>query len=381
MDGVSHCQVHSKNAVVVAVIEYDSLVDVDLFWEKFKKAILHGNFTKTIVTQNYGFASLCTPYNWDSKSNLTVSTVNLDKEESHNIISSFASAKLDFSKPAWAVLLIRNLCLSKSTMVLKYHHCYADGFTILRHFIKKPEFDSVCIKPKVSLLKAAIEFVVGLILFLSYFLPDRSLFRKKSESSKISFHSHKLDLSLANLKSRKPPNRSVNDLFMTALSATLPSDLLAVVWTSPVNQRIKEWGNDALGCGFVRLSGDHMDKVHEKMRFVKLQGPGANLCLRLVGWFPGILGKYLWQVLADKPSISVSNLAGPKNRVSWPDDVAVCEDLYFFVPPQFHVGLFVCFLTYADKIRITLCSKEGVVSRGILESYCRKFEETLASLL
>jgi diacylglycerol O-acyltransferase len=63
---------------------------------------------------------------------------------------------------------------------------------------------------------------------------------------------------------------------------------------------------------------------------------------------PACIGRPLWHILAYKVTVSMSNVPGFQQRLSFCD--APVDEFLFFVAPNRNLGNFVCIMSYADKV-------------------------------
>ncbi len=108
---------------------------------------------------------------------------------------------------------------------------------------------------------------------------------------------------------------------------------------------------------------------------MKEQAVLMNLVMNMVGKLPKQIGRHLWRWLSSGPSVSVSNMAGPTQKVTWHQHEV--KKMGFFVPPEGRMGVFICFMTYDDKIILCTSGREDVVDAGDLQVLCEALNEFL----
>jgi hypothetical protein len=173
----------------------------------------------------------------------------------------------------------------------------------------------------------------------------------------------------------------------------LTKDVLATIWVSlPRNSLdISDWGNDALGVSYIKLSREYdltrsLKVTQERLGRVKNSPEPfvVNWALRnlsLVTKVP-FIKRFLFPFFTDKASVSVSNLKGPEQLVSWPPGTThQVKHIHILTPPIMRMGLMVNFFSYAGNFAIGLCGEESVLSELELQRITAALDAAISDLI
>ena len=86
-----------------------------------------------------------------------------------------------------------------------------------------------------------------------------------------------------------------------------------------------------------------------------------------------------WPALANKVSLSMSNVPGPQFKLSFLDEPM--DKMVFFSPPQDNIGLFVTLITFNDKITFGFNTDDVVMNNADTNSVAHKYiDQALTTL-
>jgi len=326
----------------------------------------------------------------------------VDKQELEKRLASIQLKLMNLERPLWELYHFEdytdedgNKC---SASVLRVHHGMADGFTCLRMMMqgcrpnKPPQQTQARAerRPKIGAFQL-FRFGIRALRKVALLLPDSASTYKASKhleatESKVLTWSTLRSGSVQSLKDagRQLGGASVNDLLIAAITGSLrkyaqtapnkmPEAITSVMWVSSsplkhIYSDFKEypfkWGNGTLGSIYLKLgvgakfadfsAVDTLDDVRQATSDIGLmvEAVVATSLLALFGWFPRCVGRGLWKALANKVSISMSNVPGPQFPLDWCG--VPLRGMSFFVPPFGTVSIFV-----------TICTFDGGVSVGM----------------
>lgn len=213
---------------------------------------------------------------------------------------------------------------------------------------------------------------------------------------------------------------TINDILITALTgalrkhaqtapnAGLSSDVTACTWVSlsPLKHIYTDfdelplrWGNSTLGAVYMKLpvgpqhgqlsSVETMGVLRESTSDPSLMVEAgiATKLLSTMGWVPRLICKPLWGPLANKVSVSMSNVPGPQFALEW-CGVPV-RRMMFFVPPAGSISLFVTIATWDGEVSIgmgvdaKLMSHEALssITGELFEAEIKQLQQSVQSVL
>ena len=70
----------------------------------------------------------------------------------------------------------------------------------------------------------------------------------------------------------------------------------------------------------------------------------------------------LWQALAFKTTVSMSNLPGPQFKLKWLGHAM--KSMHFFVVPQNTIGVFITIFSYDGEVSISMSADERLVTQA-----------------
>jgi len=307
---------------------------------------------------------------------------------------------------------------SASAMLLRYHHGLADGITALRAVMLLATYDKEDVtsaRPKtrarshggfgpLKLCTLAIDTVKAAVKVCLLPADPSSVLHPPAlvpgaGAGVYCCSYHKSEFSVAHLKdisrslsASHGHTPSINDLLLAALSGALRSSLLqdhsklplpqkftSTVWVSlsPLSSMYKPADdpscphrlcNKDLGLVYVTLplrdesAAARLAAIQKQTRAL-LTSPEplvTNAVLKMLPVLPQWLFLPLATFLTKKTSISMSNVPGPQFPVSIGGTVV--DQLCFFVAPQGCLSIFVCIMSYNDKVTVGIGADSNVLT-------------------
>jgi len=219
---------------------------------------------------------------------------------------------------------------------------------------------------------------------------------------------------VANLKElgKSLNNATINDILLAALAGALrlhaeatqtqclPNDVTACAWVSQsplkhvyadFNEVPFKWGNSTLGAFYIPLpvgmnrgrvqARDALDMLRKDTTNPSLmvEAATATKLIGLFGWLPKCVGKMLWGPLANKVSVSMSNVPGPQFAMEWCGNPV--QYMIFFVPPTGSISLFVTIATMKGEVNVGMGVDATLLDQEALRALTGKlFEEEIEEL-
>lgn len=332
--------------------------------------------------------------------------------ELQDLVSDLASTPLDASRPLWQVHLVEGYKRSRSALVVRVHHCYADGAALMQVLLALTRgggrrrqgelgtppcdgwlpwlgaaarggtelFWQMLQHPGKALdyVQAGTATVAETVRLLGMTPEPQTRFRGRLGLAKRVAWCEPLPLD-----SVKEVGRSlgctVNDVLLAAVAGALraylvahrdPSrhcDLRAVV---PVNLRAalapEPLGNE-FGLVFLSLPVGIADPVararalHKRMQALR-DSPQPLLTLGLLGLAgqgPRVLQDQLVELLGSHATVVVTNVPGPRQRLHLAG--VEIEQPMFWVPQAGDIAVGVSILSYAGQVQFGLMTDAGLV--------------------
>jgi diacylglycerol O-acyltransferase / wax synthase len=423
---------------VVAVLRFRDVLSGPDFRELFMSSVVQPA-AASILTHRMSFEGGKMRWepmgtDWDPESHIRiVDSISCDLETR---VSELMTTPLDLTRPCWEVEFIESISRDSpaSVCVMKYHHCLADGFTMVQQMLARMEPVSSDSRPVIELIpsKRAITVATpsiwnrlgafwsilkstGKLLFIRRDPPGvfrSAVFRTENEPIHVGLSDFG-GIRVTELKKIATesaiPSISINDVILTILSLSLGSfaekstksisDVTTVIWVSLAREFTAspspdKWDNTDLGFAYCKLPlsisepKSCLKVVHERLDKLKgsMEPFVINTALRTIGKLPIGIGKVVAPMTADCASLSVSNIAGPTEQVRWPSGKGgVVDTIHFATSPPFRYGLLVSVITYNDNVYMTLSARGSMLTSADLTEIANKhirssFEKLIAPL-
>ena len=418
---------------VVATVRFCSTINSATFFDAFKTSMI-GTDESNMWSKRMRFVngymvwdSLGSP-EWSPNDHLLVHSESVSETDIEEIVAKFISSPISLSRPCWEMMFLERVKSEGrvfSVCIFKYHHALADGFTMLRHMLLRtfpadgsplqtgldllPGFTR---KPPIQSNHTVFSVCRSLISVLGQRRDPPSTFRastprKPNERIIVAFSDlpgvtvKRLKGITESLRLNLGKHVSLNDILVSALSiamrdfdtcernTTNVQDATSVIWVSlPRNAETEKLESGNAGLGFAScalpLSIDTHDSVlatvletQKRLSALKASAEPAviNMALYLIGSLPVWLGKRISVVAADSASASISNMAGPTQKLVWPvphpdsrqsetyPGAAEVESVYFATSPPFHYGPLFSLLTYHGNVYISVSARAELFSQ------------------
>lgn len=340
-------------------------------------------------------------------------------------VGEIMSQPLDFSRPLWQMrLLEESEHAQQAVLVLKLHHCIADGIGLVRILLSLarvspggPYFEphkeytpkrrgtgGISGGTLRSLTNSAGKILRGLYKFIS--MPADTPTHLKGELQVQKNAAWSPLLSLGVVKQLAARYRAtINDILLWFVSNALRDYMIEtgelkpdaassdtgfnVRVSVPVNLRANDdfiaTGN-RFGLIFIRLpigTADSLERLHliqQEMRQVKASGEAmvALGVLRLIGRAPVLLQQAVIDFLSKKCSAVVTNVPGPRRPLYMAG--SKMGNLMFWVPTSGMLGLGISLLSYNGTIQAGVAADQGRVAHPerITQLFYKAFEEAAA---
>lgn len=425
-------------AVIHGIMQTEDRVDPDLVFSNFEQTYLNA-VGKEFVRWKQRAVKRCWlwPY-WTSQGVVFEPSHHfrrvsepLDQKSLELKLAEIALEIMDFDRPLWELWVFENYTDDSgkacSMVMLRLHHCMADGFTGLRQIMhganpNKPPPSAVAApraerRRKLGLCMA-IHYWLRSFRKLVFMADDRpSVFKARShlkltDTRRTAWHNLK-GTSVDELKKvgKHLDDATINDILVSALAgslkefarrtpnAHLPADITLCSWVSlsPLNHiysSFKEvpfrWGNGSLGAVYLKMpilsrqessTADLMSEVRKTTNDPSLMmeaGLATKLCA-FIGWLPPLLSKMVWPAVTNKTTVSMSNVPGPQFPFKW---VGVpVRSMLFFVPPTGTISIFVTIATMNGEVNVGVAVDSSLMSQEQVKSICGDlFEEQIENL-
>jgi diacylglycerol O-acyltransferase len=366
------------------------------------------------------------------------------KTELETLASELMATPLDPSKPMWQFHLVEGY-EGGSAVVVRIHHCYADGIALIQVMLSMTDADregrvpgpvppppkhpeSTGGDPLAGALKMAtkmgsvlIEKGVGLwhepakaVAFAkqgSAFTEELARLVLMEEDSRTCFKGRPGvakrvawadPITVADVKAvGRALDCSINDVLLSSVAGALRSYLmregenvegLSIRAMVPVNLRPAEkaWklGN-RFGLVFLDLPigienpVERLYAIRENMRVLKgsYQPVLALGVLAAMGAGPKILQEQMLAMLARKATAVMTNVPGPQQPLYLGG--ALIDSMMFWVPQSGDIGLGVSILSYNGEVRFGVVADRGFCSdpHGVIERFVPEFEKLVLATL
>ena len=384
---------------VVAVIRFTAEVDSELFVKAFIASTID-SARQSPLTMGMSFSCGYMKWKdmgpkWTPRDNIVITNALVSDVEA--LVSRELSVGIDLSKPCWSLNFLESVIENGgekcSVCILKYHHVLADGFTMIQQMMGKmvPSADSsrsiVSLFPQKSVNPVVKKSVLKSVFSLLKMSPDKpSTLRSKrlrvgGDSVNVVLSNV---LSVARIKELSAKlGVSINDLLTSAFSIALSSicteDVSTVVWVSlnrdfgaPIHPG--KWDNSTLGFGYIKLPlsaktpSESLALCMSRLNTLKQSpDPGViNGVLKCLGSVPLCIGKFVAGISADKASMSMSNLVGPRERVCWPTSDSgsgwEVQSVYFATSPPFRFGPLISIISYDNVFCVSMAARSDMLS-------------------
>jgi WS/DGAT/MGAT family acyltransferase len=365
------------------------------------------------------------------------------KRELQDLVSDLASTPLDPAHPMWQFHLIEHYRGSGSALVVRIHHCYADGVALMRVLLALTDagdqaparggrhaapgwlpwleplgdatgkllqwtsafwqgYFELLLRPgkALELAQSGAVFLVEAVKLLAMSPEPETRFRGEPGLSKRAAWSE--GISLAQVKAvGKALGCSVNDVLLAAVAGALRGYLVAhhdavdgleVRVVVPVNLRAAD-SDEALGneFGLVFLELplgmanplERLYAVHQRMRALR-HSPQPMLLLGLLsfaGVAPRAVHEQLLHTLGSHATAVMTNVPGPQRRLRFAG--AEIDEQMFWVPQSGEIGMGASLLSYAGQVQFGLLTDAGMVPdpERIVASFPAEFRRLQKSAL
>jgi WS/DGAT/MGAT family acyltransferase len=333
------------------------------------------------------------------------------KRELQDLVSDLASTPLDPGTPRWQFHLVEGYRGRRSALVVRVHHCYADGAALMQVLLALTEggkrlparragggweawlpwlepltkagagvLFEVLLRPGKALdyVQAAAGALAEAAKLLSMPAEPKTRFRGALGVSKRVAWCDPLPLAAVKRLGRSL-GCTVNDVLLAAAAGALRAyltahrdrvDGLEIRVVVPVNLRPAEsrepLGNE-FGLVFLELPpgiANPIGRVHAvraRMQVLR-HSPQPVLMLGLLGFAgqaPRALQEQLLQVLGSHATAVVTNVPGPKRRLRFAG--SEIDEQMFWVPQAGDIALGASILSYAGQVQFGLMSDAGRV--------------------
>ena len=335
-----------------------------------------------------------------------------DKRELEKLVSDLASAELDAAQPMWQFYVVEGYLRARSALVVRMHHCYADGVALMRVLLAMTEGGTSLPKRRTGatgweawmpwlepLAKAGTGLLFDVLLH-----PSKALDYVEAGASALAEAAKLLAMSpeprtrfrgalgtskrvawcdplpLAKVKALgKALGCTVNDVLLAAAAGALGGYLVAhrdrvqgleIRVVVPVNLRQPDsdepLGN-AFGLVFLELPlgvANPIARVHAvRARMQALRtSPQPVLMLGLLGFAgqaPRAVQEQLLDVLGAHATAVMTNVPGARKRLRFAG--AEIDQQMFWVPQAGDIAMGASILSYAGHVQFGLMTDAGVV--------------------
>eukprot|EP01029_Cantina_marsupialis_P006839 TRINITY_DN17556_c0_g1_i1.p1 TRINITY_DN17556_c0_g1~~TRINITY_DN17556_c0_g1_i1.p1 ORF type:complete len:502 (+),score=143.61 TRINITY_DN17556_c0_g1_i1:106-1611(+) len=417
----------TKTIAVTSMLDLEGTVQYDRLESLFKEVFFKYLSFTCILKESWIFWPRMIPIkNLSYDEIFKRNTFWNDDEKTEDDIRSFASkianSPLDVTKPLWELHVFPKVKKSKeegfrTICVLKFHHCLADGYAIMRtlmHAVEpfaKPQSSdkNTTKKTKSKKKKIACEKknVIKPIIELlapnkdpASFMKDRT--RNLSLDDKVNVQWHTINRSFDEIKELAHGwGMSVNAMLISLVQGTLrrfaddkghhfDEKMSTVVWIglAPMQTLYThhseipiERGNKTLAACYTKLPFEIVDPkeraLESNKRFVEagtsLQPMVCHILMVLVGLLPPCLGALIWGSVADKASLSCSSVPGPKHDVTLAG--LRVNECAFVVTPQKTLNVMTTIASLKDKVTFCIAAADFVFTEEDCHNITHKYLE------
>lgn len=337
------------------------------------------------------------------------------QRELQELVSDLASTPLDPGRPMWQFHLVEGYLRRGSALVVRVHHCYADGAALMGVLLALTEGGANLPRRRkgassgwgweswLPWLEPVTKAAAGLV-FESLLHPDKALGYLQSGASAVAEAAKLLamppepetrfrgalttskrvawcdPLPLEDVKALgKALGSTVNDVLLAAAAGALRAylashhdrvDGLEIRVVVPVNlrpERSEERLGNEFGLVFLELPvgvASPVARVHAvRTRMLALRNsPQPVLMLGLLGFAgqaPRAVHEQLLQVLGSHATAVMTNVPGPRKRLRFAG--ALIEQQMFWVPQAGEIAMGASILSYAGHVQFGLMTDAGMV--------------------
>lgn len=355
-------------------------------------------------------------------------------EKMHDYLSRSCTQGMNPLHPLWKAVAFTDYTFDDGTtgsaIMLKWHHCMGDGFSMAQTLISGTSVDKAetIAKPatpapslaervhkpgqfgKVIQGAASALSATGKLVAMQDDAPSalkaKNLLKPLDDRMACWITSQ---VPISEIKKvAKVRGYTINDMVLAALAGTMRNyqmkkkqkivDPLAVVWVAlrPISQaftpkdmsEIDEPGNKTLGCVYVRLPvTPEFPRREDRVKAIvdeisKLKGSPEPLLTQMLtgafGLMPRTLSNPIWDALSNKVSMSVSNVPGPPMDFIWAG--VRPEGLYVWVPPVGTISTFSVITSMKDRITLSLALDGSLFDKEDADFIRKDFDSELALL-
>ena len=328
--------------------------------------------------------------------------------ELEGVISEICNTKLPEEISPWEFLVIAGTLEDVHAVVLRMHHCVADGVAVTRIFGKNmfdvPPHDKEPYKftmKQRAYMWCKAAFVGAYMVLTKFLVPaDQSpVHGQQLSGKKLVSWSKTVDLALVK-RVKNLTGTTVNDVMVSCVAGAMgeyltrecgvgnPQDMLASV---PVD--IRSTANsmklqNKFALVFLQLplaarSGvDRLLATKRRMDVIKTSAEPlvTATTVKLLMLLPEFISKPLVDFFSMKMSCVLSNVPGPQTTLSIGGQRVLGG--IFWPPQRATIGIGLSIFSYAGKMRVGIFSDESVIPnpRAFVEAFERQFEELLKEL-
>jgi NRPS condensation-like uncharacterized protein len=367
---------------------------------------------------------------FDMTQHIAFDSTELSHDTIQDVISLSLTQGMNPLLPLWKITIFTNYTFEDGSrgnaMLFKYHHCMGDGFSLARTMMSLDTENALSpapVKKDSGAMHAPGDFGKAAKKMIEATTKLVGMKDDPPSSVKAANLLRPLDTRIARaLTSKVPVNDikkvaksrgfTINDMVLGALAGALRSyqmdkgkslnqlvDPLAGVWVAlrPISEafsaqdmtKLEEPGNRSLGCVYVRLPvalecKERIDRVQAVADEIsQLKGSPepllAQQIMKMFGLMPTMITNPIWDAIANKISISVSNLPGPP--LGWRFAGVSFDTFNIFVPPVGTISTFALITTYNGRVSLSLGMDGHLFGKEDAKFILQKFDEELAQLV
>jgi hypothetical protein len=411
---------------VHALVTFAGQVKLEDVKDDFRFYVKHFDHFREKVVRRQWLWPYWSPVYVDVDEHVKMDETELGHASMCEVIAESLSEGLDPNKALWKVTVYPNFICDDgskgSALLIKYHHCIGDGFAMLKLLMSRttavPDPPPRQKKTKGAVASVHSPGQIGNLVgdaasSLAKLLtiqddPPSAIKAKKllsaSDRRICMWQVAKATVPLIK-KASKAHGFTLNDFVMAALSQALndyqkhkgqmsKEDPLVVVWVAlkPIPEammpqdlnHLESPSNSTLGSVYLRLPviGDmtplgRAQEISNRISAMK-SSPEPMLSRGLVGTvglLPTAISSQIWDVMAYKVSMSVSNVPGP------PADIKVCganpSGFSFWVPPVGTISTFVTIMSFGEGVTLSMAMDNTLFSEKDSAYIGDKFSEAL----
>jgi NRPS condensation-like uncharacterized protein len=364
--------------VVSGVLELDARVTADAVRARLgERLVPMVRFSSRVRDRGLGGAPTFEPCDVDLAWHVPERTVG-SEGELFAFVGAEVGTLLDATRPLWRVHVIQREP-GGTTLLFRVHHAIADGFSLLSVLLSLCDAPHEAAQPPKGSGRS-LGSLLGYTrsaLRLLFLPPDpRSTLKAPLGTEKRIAWTRPISLDLVK-SAAHAHGATVNDLLVSAIAGALRQtfvrrrercrDVRAMV---PVNLRegspSADEGNHfglvvldlpvSIGDAHARLAAV---KASMDVRKATREAVVAHVILRAMGFLPRALEGLGVAFFATKSSLVLTNVPGPKERVSFLG--ATVDRILFWVPQSGRMGLGVSVFSYAGSVTVGVMSDARVI--------------------